>query len=103
MNLFRESGLVERAGVVTAVAQAADGIVIAGLRNGLSNRAVLSLSEDHDGHVWIGTNGGGLDRFSDGKCQTRTSPTQQDCAKIPALTENVSIPTLWTKRSANPR
>jgi hypothetical protein len=90
--LFRESGLVERAGLVTAVEQAADDI--ADLRNGLSNDAVLSLYKNQDGQVWIGTNGGALDRFSDGKCQTRTSPTQHDYAKVSTLTKIVSIPNL---------
>ena len=36
-------------------------------RDGLSSDAVISLYEDSDGTMWIGTNGGGLNRLKDGK------------------------------------
>ena len=42
-------------------------------RDGLSSDAVISLHEDSDGTLWIGTNGGGLNRMKDGKFTTYTT------------------------------
>ena len=36
-------------------------------KDGLSSNTVISLYEDPSGDLWIGTNGGGLNKFSDGK------------------------------------
>ncbi|MGH9886674.1 MAG: sensor histidine kinase, partial [bacterium] len=36
-------------------------------REGLSNDAVLALQRTHDGALWVGTGGGGLNRWKDGK------------------------------------
>ncbi len=36
-------------------------------KDGLSSNTVISLYEDAAGDLWIGTNGGGLNRFRDGK------------------------------------
>ena len=33
------------------------------VRNGLSNDVVMSIMEDMEGSLWVGTNGSGLDRF----------------------------------------
>ena len=35
--------------------------------NSLSDNFILSICEDHEGILWIGTNGGGLNRFDPGK------------------------------------
>jgi signal transduction histidine kinase len=42
-------------------------------KDGLSNDAVISLYEDSDGTLWIGTNGGGLNRMKDGKLTSYTT------------------------------
>src|SRR5205085_8500000 len=36
-------------------------------RDGLSSEVVISLHEDADGALWIGTSGGGLNRLKQGK------------------------------------
>ena len=38
-------------------------------KDGLSNDNVLSIYEDTKGVLWIGTGGGGLNRFSKGQIQ----------------------------------
>ena len=38
-----------------------------GTRDGLSSEAITCLADDASGQVWIGTHGGGINRFSDGQ------------------------------------
>jgi diguanylate cyclase (GGDEF)-like protein len=42
-------------------------------RRGLSNDQVLSLLEDREGNLWVGTQDGGVNRLSDGKFKTYSS------------------------------
>ena len=42
-------------------------------QNGLSDNFVVSIHEDSDGTVWIGTAYGGLNRYKDGKLAAITS------------------------------
>ena len=39
-------------------------------KEGLSSDFVISIYEESEGSLWIGTLGGGLNRFSDGKFTT---------------------------------
>ena len=43
-------------------------------REGLSNDRVWSIVEDRDGSLWIGTDGGGLNRFRDGRFTVYREP-----------------------------
>ncbi|MCP5105855.1 MAG: hypothetical protein GY950_20880, partial [bacterium] len=42
-------------------------------KEGLSNNMIRSLYEDREGSLWIGTDGGGLNRLKDGKFTTYTT------------------------------
>ena len=51
--------------------------------DGLSDNHIMTIYEDLDGNLWVGTNRGGIDRLSNGK---RTSFTKYD-----GLTDNQVI------------
>ena len=42
-------------------------------KNGLSSNLISALHEDRDGTLWIGTSGGGLNRYRDGRFATFTT------------------------------
>jgi diguanylate cyclase (GGDEF)-like protein len=48
-------------------------LVIYTINEGLPNNVVYSLYEDRQGNLWIGTNGGGVSRFKNGKFTPYTS------------------------------
>jgi len=58
---------------------------------GLSYRTVLSLYFDHDNNLWVGTDGGGLDRV---KMQTFTSPAKLHSGVAQSITADAQG-SLW--------
>ena len=38
--------------------------------DGMANEYVFAVGQDHDGDIWLGTNGGGMSRLSDGEITT---------------------------------
>src|SRR5690348_18313370 len=44
-----------------------------GAQDGLSNNFVLSLYQGSDGVLWVGTNGGGLNKLENGKFSSYTT------------------------------
>ena len=59
---------------VTRIGDAKDGRVSTyTARDGLSNDNVLAILEDREGNLWVGTQDGGLNRFSDSRFVTWTT------------------------------
>jgi ligand-binding sensor domain-containing protein len=42
-------------------------VTVFNARQGLSSDSVRSITEDHNGYLWVGTDGGGLNRIKDGR------------------------------------
>jgi ligand-binding sensor domain-containing protein/signal transduction histidine kinase len=45
-------------------------------QQGLSNNTVTAIAQDHTGTLWLGTNGGGLNRVGPGKTAIQTYPSR---------------------------
>ena len=54
-------------------------------REGLAANHVKAFYQDADGTMWIGTHGGGLSRFKDGRFATISARTSSATAEPPEL------------------
>ena len=45
------------------------------VQQGLSNNTITAIAQDHTGTVWLGTNGGGLNRVGSGKAAIQAYPS----------------------------
>lgn len=69
--------------------------VVFGQRDGLGNNGVRALHQDHRGDLWIGTNGGGLARLSQGRFSRLTTADGLPSDIVWSLHGDVRDGSLW--------